>query len=98
MLLDDPVRPYALHRRVFADDGPARFDQRLGAERELIRTVSGRGYQFTGEIRALPASPDAGADAEVKVSVRVVGAFPCCSAAALKNSPAIPLQFPCSAA
>ena len=23
----------------------------LGAERELIRTVSGRGYQFTGEIR-----------------------------------------------
>src|ERR1700732_1118021 len=30
----------------------------LGAERELIRTVSGRGYQFTGEIRILPASPD----------------------------------------
>src|SRR4051794_16024250 len=27
----------------------------LGAERDLIRTVSGRGYQFTGEIRALPA-------------------------------------------
>src|SRR5271169_594494 len=23
----------------------------LGADRELIRTVSGRGYQFTGEIR-----------------------------------------------
>src|SRR5215468_3550994 len=29
----------------------------LGAERELIRTVSGRGYQFTGEIRALSARP-----------------------------------------
>src|ERR1700746_1861833 len=29
----------------------------FGAERELIRTVSGRGYQFTGEIRALSASP-----------------------------------------
>jgi predicted ATPase/DNA-binding winged helix-turn-helix (wHTH) protein len=30
----------------------------FGAERELIRTVSGRGYQFTGEIRILSASPD----------------------------------------
>jgi len=30
----------------------------LGTERELIRTVSGRGYQFTGEIRNLSASPD----------------------------------------
>jgi DNA-binding winged helix-turn-helix (wHTH) protein len=29
----------------------------FGAERALIRTVSGRGYQFTGEIRAVPASP-----------------------------------------
>src|SRR5271163_449015 len=29
----------------------------FGAERALIRTVSGRGYQFTGEIRILPASP-----------------------------------------
>jgi predicted ATPase/DNA-binding winged helix-turn-helix (wHTH) protein len=29
----------------------------LGADRELIRTISGRGYQFTGEIRALAASP-----------------------------------------
>jgi predicted ATPase/DNA-binding winged helix-turn-helix (wHTH) protein len=28
----------------------------FGADRELIRTVSGRGYQFTGEIRILPAS------------------------------------------
>ena len=30
----------------------------FGAERELIRTIRGRGYQFTGEIRILPASPD----------------------------------------
>ena len=30
----------------------------FGAERALIRTVSGRGYQFTGEIRILAASPD----------------------------------------
>src|ERR1700722_20206648 len=28
----------------------------FGAERELIRTVSGRGYQFTGEIHLQPAS------------------------------------------
>ena len=30
----------------------------LGAERGLIRTVSGRGYQFTGEIRTLSATPE----------------------------------------
>src|SRR5690242_11339577 len=30
----------------------------FGAERDLIRTVSGRGYQFTGEIRVLSASPE----------------------------------------
>ena len=35
----------------------------LGAERALIRTVSGRGYQFTGEIRILSATPQrAGAE------------------------------------
>src|ERR1700722_14199077 len=28
----------------------------FGSERELIRTVAGRGYQFTGEIRLQPAS------------------------------------------
>jgi DNA-binding winged helix-turn-helix (wHTH) protein len=32
----------------------------LGAERALIRTISGRGYQFTGEIRVVPASPAPG--------------------------------------
>lgn len=30
----------------------------LGAERDLIRTVSGRGYQFTGEIDVLPGIVD----------------------------------------
>src|SRR5271170_2670762 len=29
----------------------------FGAERDLIRTVSGRGYQFTGEVRVLSGSP-----------------------------------------
>jgi predicted ATPase/DNA-binding winged helix-turn-helix (wHTH) protein len=29
----------------------------LGADRDLIRTVSGRGYQFTGEVRPLSAKP-----------------------------------------
>src|SRR4030095_2099522 len=28
----------------------------FGADRHLIRTVAGRGYQFTGEIRATPAT------------------------------------------
>ena len=37
----------------------------FGAERELIRTVPGRGYQFTGETRILPASPDEHAGAEL---------------------------------
>jgi DNA-binding winged helix-turn-helix (wHTH) protein len=35
----------------------------FGAERELIRTISGRGYQFTGEIGFLSAGPDERADA-----------------------------------
>ena len=30
----------------------------LGVDRDLIRTVAGRGYQFTGEIRAAAESPD----------------------------------------
>jgi predicted ATPase/DNA-binding winged helix-turn-helix (wHTH) protein len=37
----------------------------FGAERGLIRTVSGRGYQFTADIRILPASPDERAGAGV---------------------------------
>jgi DNA-binding winged helix-turn-helix (wHTH) protein len=31
----------------------------FGADQELIRTVVGRGYQFTGEVRVLSASPNA---------------------------------------
>src|ERR1700693_6272293 len=31
----------------------------FGADRDLIRTVAGRGYQFTGEIRTIFTSPDA---------------------------------------
>src|ERR1700735_5545801 len=30
----------------------------FATDRDLIRTVIGRGYQFTGEIRAISASPD----------------------------------------
>jgi DNA-binding winged helix-turn-helix (wHTH) protein len=30
----------------------------LGADRDLIRTIAGRGYQFTGEIRTVSARPD----------------------------------------
>ena len=30
----------------------------LGADRDLIRTVSGRGYQFTGQIQLIPAGRD----------------------------------------
>src|SRR5271170_1731510 len=35
----------------------------LGVDRDLIRTIAGRGYQFTGEIRSVPAGPDAPATA-----------------------------------
>src|SRR5271169_2947437 len=37
----------------------------LGADRNLIRTVSGRGYQFTGEIGTVPESPPADAGAAI---------------------------------
>src|SRR5215470_7622768 len=37
----------------------------FGAERELIRTIAGRGYQFTGEISIMPANPDQRARAGV---------------------------------
>jgi predicted ATPase/DNA-binding winged helix-turn-helix (wHTH) protein len=42
----------------------------FGAERELIRTVSGRGYQFAGEIRILAANPDDRAGAGVAAAQR----------------------------
>src|SRR6266853_6798017 len=31
----------------------------FGADRDLIRTIAGRGYQFTGDIRTVSTSPDA---------------------------------------
>lgn len=34
----------------------------FGADRDLIRTVSGRGYQFTGEPRFMSQEPDKAAD------------------------------------
>ena len=44
----------------------------FGAERGLIRTVAGRGYQFTGYIRGVPVSPAerAGAAAAQPAAVR----------------------------
>src|ERR1700731_4499979 len=41
----------------------------FGADRNLIRTISGRGYQFTGEIRTIAASPDTQAAAGTAVPV-----------------------------
>ncbi len=41
----------------------------FGADRELIRTISGRGYQFIGEIRAVAASPHTQAVAGTAVAV-----------------------------
>jgi hypothetical protein len=32
-------------------DRPVETEERAAGDRELIRTVAGRGYQFTGEIR-----------------------------------------------
>jgi predicted ATPase/DNA-binding winged helix-turn-helix (wHTH) protein len=43
----------------------------FGADRNLIRTVSGRGYQFTGEIRTIAANPDTQAVARRVVLVSV---------------------------
>src|SRR5437763_11587925 len=37
----------------------------FGADRDLIRTVAGRGYQFTGAIRTVAASPNAQATAGI---------------------------------
>ena len=41
----------------------------FGADRNLIRTISGRGYQFTGEISTVAASPDTQAVARTAVQV-----------------------------
>src|SRR5579863_5083380 len=46
----------------------------FGADRDLIRTVPGRGYQFTGEVRAAATRPDSppvlGTSAPVATSAR----------------------------
>lgn len=41
----------------------------FGADRKLIRTISGRGYQFTGEVRTVSARPDTQAVVPTAVSV-----------------------------
>ncbi|HEY4473221.1 MAG TPA: winged helix-turn-helix domain-containing protein, partial [Stellaceae bacterium] len=41
----------------------------LGADRNLIRTISGRGYQFTGEVRTVAESPHTQAVAGTAVPV-----------------------------
>ena len=64
----------------------------FGADRDLIRTVPGRGYQFTGELRTIATSPDArpvaGRDAST-VATTVAGSVPRGpgSAAAATNLP-----------
>jgi predicted ATPase/DNA-binding winged helix-turn-helix (wHTH) protein len=40
----------------------------FGADRDLIRTIAGRGYQFTGKVRPVSARPDAPAAAGVPPS------------------------------
>src|ERR1700731_3910002 len=45
----------------------------FGEERELIRTISGRGYQFTGEIRILAASPNKAGAGVATAEVSVLG-------------------------
>ena len=41
----------------------------FGADRDLIRTVAGRGYQFTGEILETSGSPDERAAAGIAASL-----------------------------
>ncbi|HEX4153156.1 MAG TPA: hypothetical protein VHY75_13195, partial [Steroidobacteraceae bacterium] len=48
----------------------------LGVDRNLIRTISGRGYQFTGEIRTLAASPHTQAVVGTAVPVPAPGCPP----------------------
>src|SRR6202022_3475221 len=48
----------------------------LGADRNLIRTISGRGYQFTGQIRTVATSPHTQAVAGTAVQVPVAPRLP----------------------
>src|ERR1700719_4257626 len=43
----------------------------FGADRDLIRTISGRGYQFTGEMRTVAASPPASPDTQAVAGTAV---------------------------
>jgi hypothetical protein len=64
-VLDDPVRPYAPHQRVFADDGSARLDQRHqrieGAPAELDRRASANSLRLRATTRKCPNAMLAGA-------------------------------------
>ncbi len=50
---DRIVEENSLHAQIAA------LRRAFGADRDLIRTVAGRGYQFTGEIRTIAARPNA---------------------------------------
>jgi predicted ATPase/DNA-binding winged helix-turn-helix (wHTH) protein len=50
---DRIVEENSLHAQIAA------LRRAFGADRDLIRTVAGRGYQFTGEIRTVSARPNA---------------------------------------
>jgi predicted ATPase/DNA-binding winged helix-turn-helix (wHTH) protein len=60
----------------------------LGADRDLIRTISGRGYQFTGEIHVVPVDADAHADAGNTTSQSAAPHAPLPGAYASTNLPA----------
>src|ERR1700675_1345419 len=48
----------------------------FGADRGLIRTIAGRGYQFTGEIRTVSASPNVQATADMPQSTPAPSRLP----------------------
>src|ERR1700687_4143257 len=48
----------------------------LGADRDLIRTIAGRGYQFTGDIRTVSASPNVQATAGMPPSTPAPSRLP----------------------
>src|SRR6202051_908213 len=48
----------------------------FGADRDLIRTIAGRGYQFTGQIRTVLARPNAQATAGMPQSTPAPSRLP----------------------
>src|SRR6202171_5791454 len=48
----------------------------FGADRDLIRTIAGRGYQFTGDIRTVSASPNVQATAGMPQSTPAPSRLP----------------------